>query len=117
MRAAYHVLLRGELSLDALSEWIDSFALTPDGRNWGWMGIYSLDFCDVRAVHAKSNVGEALRSLYFYLKLGLRRWHTEEQAKNGYFAFYDRSIPYRDELLDAVDSVLRKLYEGLYPEK
>ncbi|MFC2099287.1 hypothetical protein ACFLSF_00430 [Candidatus Bipolaricaulota bacterium] len=111
------MLLRGELSLDALTKWIESFALTPDGRNWGWMGIYNLEFCDYPAVNARVNVCEALRSLYFYLKLGARRRHTPEQAKNGYYAFYDRSIPYRDELLDAVDSVLRKLYDGVYPEK
>lgn len=117
MRAVYHVLLRGELSLDALTTWIESFSRTPDGRDWGWGGIFGLEFCDHHAVNARLNVGEALRSLYFFLKIGLRRWHSEEDAKNAYYAFYDRPIHHREELTEAVDSVLRRVYGGLYPEK
>jgi uncharacterized protein DUF2785 len=117
MRAAYMVLLRGELPLETLTSWIRSFSMTPDGKEWGWGGIFDLDFCDQQAVNARANVGEALRSLYFYLKLGLRRWHGDEDAKNAYYAFYDRPIPHRAELLDAVDAVLRRIYSGLYPPK
>jgi hypothetical protein len=117
MKAAYFVLLRGELSLDALTAWIESFSQTSDGRDWGWGGIYGLEFCDRLAVNARANVREALRSLYFLLKLGLRRRHSPEQAGNAYYAFYDRPIRHRDELIDAVVSVLRPMYGGLYPEE
>ena len=117
MRVVYHVLLRGELHLNTLADWIGSFSLTPDGKTWGWGGIFELEYCDHRAVNARLNVGEALRSLYFFLTLGLRRWHSDEDAKNAYYAFFDRPIKYRDELLEAVDSVLRQVYGGLYPDK
>lgn len=117
MRAAYHVLLRGELSLDTLTTWLEKFTHTLDGKTWGWGGIFELEYCDQKAVHARLNVGEALRSLYFYLKLGLRRWHSEEDAKNAYYAFFDRPLKHRDELLEVVDSVLRQVYSGLYPPK
>jgi len=119
MRAAYIVLLRGELPLDTLKGWLETFSATPDGRTWGFGqdGIFDLERCDQRAVNGRLNVGEALRSLYFYLKLGLRLWHSDEDAKNAYYALYHRPILHRDELLDAVDSVLRKIYSGLYPLK
>lgn len=117
MRAVYHVLLREELPLNKLTDWIEGFSLTPDSKTWGWGGIYELEYCDHRAVNARLNVGEALRSLYFFLKHGLRRWHSEEDAKNAYYAFFNRPIQYRDELSEAVDTVLRKrLYSGLYPQ-
>jgi hypothetical protein len=117
MRAAYTVLLRGKLPLATLTSWIDTLSLTADGRNWGWDGIFNLEFCDHRAVNARANVCEALHNLYFYLKLGLRRWHSDEDAGNPYYAFYDRSVPHREELAEAVVSVLRKVYPVLYPEK
>ncbi|MFC2078940.1 DUF2785 domain-containing protein [Candidatus Bipolaricaulota bacterium] len=119
MRAAYCVLLHGELPLDALMTWLHSFAKTPDGKTWGWGedGIFDLEHCNQRAVNARMNVREALRSLYFYLKHGLRRWHSDEDAKNGYYAFYDRPLRNREELIETVDTVLRKgLYSGLYPQ-
>ncbi len=115
MRAVYHVLLRGELPRDTLIGWIESFAKTPDGREWGWGETFGLDFCDHRAANARVNVCEALRSLYFLLKLGIRRRHSEEEAKNEYFAFYDRPIEHREGLMDAIISVLRPMYGGLYP--
>ncbi|MFC2106138.1 DUF2785 domain-containing protein [Candidatus Bipolaricaulota bacterium] len=117
MKAVYHVLLRGELPLDTLKEWIKGFSLTSDGKTWGWKGIYSLEFCDYRAVNARLNVCEALRSLYFLLKLGMRRRHSLEQAKNEYYAFYERPIRYRDELMEAIVSVQRSMYDWLYPKK
>jgi len=115
MRASYMVLLRGELSLERLTAWIDSFSLTEDGRSWGWDGIYNLGFCDHEAVNARANVSDALHSLYFLLQLGLRRWHSDEDAENAYYSFYDRPVPHRDQLIEAVVCVLRKLNEGLPP--
>ena len=116
MRAAYCVLLRGELPLETLTAWIDGFGRTPDGRGWFWGDLFSLEFCDHAMVNARANVRGALHDLYFYLKHGLRRWHSEEDAKNAYYAFYDQPVRYRDELLDAVDRVLRKLHAGNYSQ-
>jgi hypothetical protein len=117
MRVVYHVLLRGELRFEDFETWLKRFSQTSDGRNWGWMGIYSLEFCDYRALTARANACEALRSLYFLLKLGLQKRDSSEPAVSAYYEFYDRPIPYREELMNAIVSALRPMYGGLYPQE
>jgi len=87
MRVVYHMMLRGDLPLERLTSWIETFSKAPDGREWGWGGIFELEFCDRRMVNAQANVREALRSLYFMLTLGLRRRHDPKEADNPLHAF------------------------------
>jgi len=115
MRAAYCALLRDELSESQALSWIEGFETTIDGKTWGWESLYSLEFCDAPSVKARANVCSALHTLRLYLELGLRRWHSGEDAKNAYFAFYDRPVPHREEMIQAVVAVLRRLNEGLPP--
>jgi hypothetical protein len=115
MRAVYSVLLRDELALETLTSWIEGFAQTADGREWGFGSLFSLEFCDHPAVNVRANVREALRDLYFTLQFGPRHGQSDEDAYKRYFAFHDRPVPHRQELLEALDRVLRKLYAGLYP--
>ena len=113
MRAAYCALLRRELPTERVLSWIEGFGTTADGRTWQWNGIYNLEFCDHRAVNAKANVCDALYTLYFYLKLGLRRGQAIDEASRVYFAFYDRPVPDREVLLEALVPVLQRLNHGL----
>jgi len=115
MRAVYSALLRDVLPPETLIAWIEGFAQTADGRDWGFHSLFSLEYCDHPAVNVRANVREALRDLYFYLKFGPRRGQSDEDAYKRYFAFHDRPVPHRQELLEALDRVLRKLYAGLYP--
>jgi len=115
MRAVYSVLLRDELPLETLISWIEGFAQTADGRDWGFGSLFSLESCDHPAVNVRANVREALRDLLFYIQLGPRRGRSEDDTMKLYYAFYDRPVPHRQELLEALDPVLRKLYAGLYP--
>jgi hypothetical protein len=115
MRAAYSVLLRDELPLEALTSWIEGFAQTADGREWGFGSLFSLESCDHPTVNVRANVREALRDLYFTLQFGPRHGQSDEDAYKRYFAFHDRPVPHRQELLEVLDRVLRKLYAGLYP--
>ena len=112
MRVVYHLLLRGELPLDAYVAWLDGLRTTPDGRTWGWGGLFDLESCDHRAVNARLNVCEALQVLHLFLMVGPRRWHHED---NGYYAFYDRPIAQREALRERVVETLRALYSGLVP--
>ena len=115
MRAVHSVLLRDELPLETLTSWIEGFAQTVDGREWGFGSLFSLEFCDHLAVTVRANVREALRDLSSYIQLGPRRGRSEEELMKHYDAFYDRPVPHRGALLGTIDRVLRKLYAGLYP--
>ena len=115
MRAVYSVLLRDELPLETLVTWIEGFAQTADGRDWSFGSLFSLEFCDHPSVNVRANVREALRDLYFTLQFGPRHGQSEDDAFKRYFAFHDRPVPHREELLAVLDRVLRKLYAGLYP--
>ena len=112
MRVAYHLLLRGDLPVDAYVAWLEGFRTTPDGRTWGWGGLFDLESCDHRAVNARLNVCEAMQTLHLFLIVGLRRGH---HADNAYAAFYDRPIAGRDTLRSKVLEILQTLYAGLVP--
>jgi len=115
MRAAVCVMLRGELPPERITSWIASFARTSDGGSWGWNGIFNLEFCDHRAVIARANVAEALHSLYFLLKLGVRRPSTDDPVMKAYQTFYDRPIRGQEGFVDALVATLRQVQSVVYP--
>lgn len=115
MRATYCVILRNELPLETLTSWIESFATTADGREWGFGSLYSLEHCDFPALVVRANVREALRNFQVQLQHGMRRQQSELDVENDYNAYYDRPVPNREELLDSTECTLRKLYKGVYP--
>lgn len=116
MRAVYSALLRDVLPLETWIAWIEGFAKTADGREWGFGSLFNLEECDHPTVIVRANVREALRDLYFYLKFGPRHGQSDEEAYQRYFAFHERPVPHRKELLEALERVLRTLYAGLYPQ-
>jgi hypothetical protein len=116
MRAVYSALLRDVLPLETVTSWIERFAQTDDGREWGFGSLFTLESCDHPAVNVRANVREALRDLYFTLKFGPRRGQSEDEIIQRYFAYHDRPVPHCQEVLEALERVLRKLYGGLYPQ-
>jgi len=116
MRAVYSALLRDVLPLETWIAWIEGFAKTADGREWGFGSLFNLEVCDHPMVIVRANVREALRDLYFTLKFGPRHGQSDEEAYKRYFAFHKRPVPHRQELLEALEGVLRKLYAGIYPQ-
>ncbi|MFC2081873.1 DUF2785 domain-containing protein [Candidatus Bipolaricaulota bacterium] len=117
MRSVYLALLRDEVSVEALSAWIERLAHTPEGEKWG--SVFGLEHCDHRATNARMNARSFLRSLYLLILIGMRGSEDSQRDLKPYFELLDREVPQRDALLsivlEAVMSMNRSLYRANPP--
>ena len=101
------VLLREQVPMSFLSQWLETLACMPEGGHW--TDVISMEGCDEGANNARINTRSFLRSLYFQLLIGPRSFRSKIFPE-----YYARPIPHRQELMNGVVDALKKMDKWFY---
>ncbi|TFH07807.1 MAG: DUF2785 domain-containing protein [Candidatus Atribacteria bacterium] len=101
-RSTRDVLLRDQVSMAFLTQWLDTIAHGPGGSDWA--AVLGLESCDIQGNNARMNARSFLYSLYFQLAI------HPGNARAEYFAdYYARPMPHRDELMAAIVEAIKTM--------
>lgn len=107
VQAVMSLLLRNQVPISSLNQWLESFAAQPDGGHWA--DVVSLAGCNEQINNARLNTRSFLRSLYFQLLIGSRT-HLSKVFPD----YYALPVPHREALMEGIVETLKKMDRYFY---